>query len=82
MTIRASKKTARLASVSSTSSGNALSRTLRAVNAVSLRLVRQLKLRPGPEVEITTASEVIAGYLLRLDELSIGPLTLRAPATP
>ena len=44
--------------------------------AIPPALARRLKLRRGPEVEIVTASDVIAGYLVTLDEVSIGPLTL------
>ena len=44
--------------------------------AIPPAVARQLKLRRGPEVEITTASNVIPGYLVILDEVSLGPLTL------
>ena len=40
-------------------------------------LARRLKLRRSPKVEITTASDVIPGYLVILDEVSLGPLTLK-----
>ena len=40
-------------------------------------IARRLKLRRGPKVEITTASDVIPGYLVILDEVSLGPLALR-----
>ena len=45
--------------------------------AIPPDLARRLKLRRGPEVEITTASDVIPGYLVTLDEVSVGPLTLK-----
>ena len=45
--------------------------------AIPPALARRLKLRRGPEVEIVTASDVIPGYLVTLDEVSIGPLALR-----
>ena len=45
-------------------------------------LARELKLRRGPEVQIETASDVIPGYLVTLDDVSIGPLSLkRVPAS-
>ena len=40
-------------------------------------IARRLKLRRGPEVEIRTASDVIPGYLVTLDDVSIGPLSLK-----
>ena len=40
-------------------------------------LAERLKLRRGPKVDITTASDVIPGYLIILDEVSLGPLTLK-----
>ena len=40
-------------------------------------LARQLKLRRGSEVGITTASDIIPGDLIILDEVSVGPLTLK-----
>ena len=40
-------------------------------------LAQQLGLRHGPAVEIVTASDVIPGYLVTLDEVSVGPLSLR-----
>ena len=40
-------------------------------------LARRLKLRHGPKVEITTASDVIPGHLVILNEVSLGPLTLK-----
>ena len=46
--------------------------------AIPPALARRLKLRRGPEVEIVTASEVIPGYLVGLDEVSIGPLSLKS----
>ena len=45
--------------------------------AIPPSLARRLKLRRGPEVEIITASDVIPGYLVTLDEVSIGPLSLK-----
>ena len=45
--------------------------------AIPPALGRQLKLRRGAEVEIETASDVIPGYLVTLDEVSIGPLSLK-----
>ena len=45
--------------------------------AIPPTLARQLKLRRGPEVEIITASDVIPGYLVTLDDVSIGPLSLK-----
>ena len=45
--------------------------------AIPPALARRLKLRRGPEVEIRTASDVIPGYLVTLDEVSLGPLALR-----
>ena len=44
--------------------------------AIPPALARRLKLRRGPEVEIVTASDVIPGYLVTLDEVSLGPLAL------
>ena len=40
-------------------------------------LARRLGLARGPRVEIITASDVIPGYLVTLDEASLGPLSLR-----
>ena len=45
--------------------------------AVPPELALRLKRRRGPDAEIRTASDVIPGYLVRLDELNIGPLTRR-----
>ena len=45
--------------------------------AIPPTLARQLKLRRGPEVEIITASDVIPGYLVTLDDVNIGPLSLK-----
>ena len=45
--------------------------------AIPPALGRQLKLRRGAEVEIETASDIIPGYLVTLDEVSIGPLSLK-----
>lgn len=44
--------------------------------AIPPALARRLKLKRGPDVEITTASDVIPGYLVTLDEVSLGPLAL------
>ena len=45
--------------------------------AIPPAVARRLKLRRGPKVEITTASDVIPGHLVILDEVSVGPLTLK-----
>lgn len=45
--------------------------------AIPPALARRLELRRGPDVEITTASDVIPGYLVTLDDVSIGPLSLK-----
>jgi len=45
--------------------------------AIPPTLARQLSLTRGAEVEIHTASDVIPGYLVTLDEVSVGPLSLR-----
>ena len=45
--------------------------------AIPPGLAQRLKLRRGPEVEIITASDVIPGYLVTLDDVSIGPLSLK-----
>ena len=39
-------------------------------------LAQRLGLVSGPPVEIVTASDVIPGYLVTLDEVSVGPLSL------
>ena len=39
-------------------------------------LALRLGLVDGPPVEIITASDVVPGYLVTLDEVSVGPLTL------
>ena len=44
--------------------------------AIPPALAERLNLRRGPEVEIRTASDIIPGYLVTLDEVSIGPLAL------
>lgn len=40
-------------------------------------LAQTLGLERGVPVEIQTASDVVPGYLVTLDEVSVGPLTLR-----
>lgn len=45
--------------------------------AIPPALARQLRLTRGVEVEIQTASDVIPGYLVTLDEVNIGPLSLK-----
>ena len=45
--------------------------------AIPPAIARRLKLTRGPEVEIRTASDVIRGYLVTLDDVSIGPLSLK-----
>ena len=45
--------------------------------AVPHRLAQRLGLRRGPPVKIVTASDVITGYLVTLDEVSVGPLALQ-----
>ena len=45
--------------------------------AIPPALARRLELRRGPEVEIITASDVIPGYLVTLDDVSIGPISLK-----
>ena len=45
--------------------------------AIPPALARRLNLRRGAEVEIQTASDVIPGYLVTVDDVSIGPLTLK-----
>ena len=45
--------------------------------AIPPAVARRLKLRRGPKVDITTASDVIPGYLVILDEVSLGPLSLK-----
>ena len=45
--------------------------------AIPTALARRLKLRRGPEIEIETASDVVPGYLVRLDDVTIGPLWLK-----
>ena len=45
--------------------------------AIPPALAQRLKLRRGPEVEIITASEIIPGYIVTLDEVNLGPLALR-----
>ena len=45
--------------------------------AIPPAVARRLKLRRGPKVEITTASDVIPGHLVILDEVSLGPLSLK-----
>ena len=44
--------------------------------AIPPALAERLNLRRGPDVEIRTASDIIPGYLVTLDEVSIGPLAL------
>ena len=44
--------------------------------AIPPALAERLNLRRGPEVEIRTASDVIPGYLVTLDEVRVGPLAL------
>ena len=44
--------------------------------AIPPALAERLNLRRGPEVDIRTASDVIPGYLVTLDEVSVGPLAL------
>ena len=39
-------------------------------------LAQRLGLVSGPPVEIVTASDVVPGYLVTLDEVSVGPLSL------
>ena len=45
--------------------------------AVPRVLARRLKIRRGGEVEIQTASGIIPGHLVTLDDVTIGPLTLK-----
>ena len=45
--------------------------------AIPAALARRLKLARGAEIEIETASEVIPGYLVTLDDVTIGPLSLK-----
>ena len=44
--------------------------------AIPPALAERLNLRRGPEVEIRTASDIIPGYLVTLDKVSLGPLAL------
>ena len=44
--------------------------------AIPPALAQRLKLRRGAEVEIITASEIIPGYIVTLDEANLGPLSL------
>ena len=44
--------------------------------AIPPAIARQLRLTRGVEVEIETASDIVPGYLVTLDEVSIGPLSL------
>ena len=39
-------------------------------------LAQRLGLVSGPPVEIVTASDVVPGYLVTLDEVGVGPLSL------
>ena len=48
--------------------------------AIPPAIARRLKLTRGPEVEIRTASDVIRGYLVTLDDVSIGPALTEARA--
>ena len=45
--------------------------------AIPAALAQRLKLRRGPEIEIITASDVIPGYLVTLDDVSIGLFSLK-----
>ena len=45
--------------------------------AIPSALAKRLRLKRGPSVEIITASDVNPGYLVTLDEVSLGPLGLR-----